>query len=91
MTDIRAELEAIKPAVDHGGRGHVHLGMGRPLSFEQEQMRLAKFRSMTPSADALDVIDRLGLRERLIQILTEAREHTGRMGSKGFHHSHGGR
>ncbi len=43
----RAELEAIRPAVDYGGYGHVHLGMGRPLSFEQSEMFLARYRSMT--------------------------------------------
>ncbi|SRR5258708_3556710 len=72
----RAELEAIRPAVDYGGYGHVHLGMGRPLSFEQSEMFLARYRSMTPSRDALDMIDRLGLRGRLVEIMAAQRAHT---------------
>jgi hypothetical protein len=77
MSDkIRDELEAIKPAVNYGPQGYRHLGMGAPLSYEQEQMHLAKFRSMTPSAEALRQIDLLGLREKLVEVMAAQRAHT---------------
>jgi hypothetical protein len=88
MTDIRAHLESIKPATDYGGRGHISLGMGRPLSVEQADMHLVQFRTKTPSREALDIVDKLGLRECLIEMLTSQREHTARIGSPGFYHAH---